>query len=320
MLQDNMPASQDAAEPLLASRNSVRIDPTSTRRRKKQQQEHGPNGNQLSRFSRWDQYKQSSMSRSNSAPRTALGNGLGRRASVRRTDFTNKKELDRFSKERRFIFHRGFFKRNARKGSMNARYRDNRPRLKNSAELNSALQYVDLSTMEPEEVMPAKDVISFKPVHLRQRTAAVIASSTTPLDEYVRVLGRKASVKGPPPAISAPLEGKIPRTTASLSVRRSLTTPASIKSRRSYSPRRQKIEDLWKEYLFLVISQRLQLRISLLRDIDDNIWQKSVPVIPKESRKMDNLRHTDNCLTTVTSGDDVEEASISSLVARRKAL
>ncbi|AQZ14281.1 NIS1 (YNL078W) [Zygosaccharomyces parabailii] len=315
-----MPASQDTAEPLLASRNSVRIDPTSTRRRKKQQQEHGRRGNLLSRFSRWDQYKQSSTGGSSSAQRTILGNGLGRRASVRRTDFTNKKELDRFSKERRFIFHRGFLKRNARQGSINARYRDNRPRLKNSAELNSALQYVDLSTMEPEEVMPAKDVISFKPVHLRQRTAAVIASSTTPLDEYVRVLGTKASVKRSSPATSAPLERKIPRTTASISVRRSLTTPASINSRRSYSSHRQKIEELWKEYLFLVISQRLQLRISLLRDIDNNISQRSIPFNAKESRKMDYFRHNDNPLTTVTSGDDVEEASISSLVARRKAL
>lgn len=168
--------------------------------------------------------------------------------------------------------------------------------------------------------MPAKDVISFKPVHLRQRTAAVIACSTTPLDEYVRVLGRKTTVKRSSPAISALLERKIPRTTASLSVRRSLTTPASIRSRRSYSPHRQKIEELWKEYLFLVISQRLQLRISLLRDIDDNIGQRSVPFIPKESRKVDNFRHNDNSLTTVTSGDDIEEASISSLVARRKAL
>lgn len=315
-----MSAFQGAEEPLLAPPNVIRIDPTSTRRRKTHQTTNRSNGNLLSRFSRWNQYKLSSASGGDSAPKAVPSNGLGRRISVRRTDFTNKQELDHFNRRKKFIFHRGFFRRNTTNDSINFKYRSNRPRLKNSAELNAALQYVDLSTLALEEVIPVKDVVIYKPTHLRQRTPAVVVSSMAPLDEYSRSLGRKASVRRPL-LPNKPPEKQIPRTTASSTPKRSLTTPASIKSlRRSRSPHSLHLQELWKEYLLLVIRQRLHLRISLLKDFDDNTNDNGISLKLGISDTRETLHSSSNSIAAASAAkDDVEDASINSLAAKRKA-
>ncbi|GAV53353.1 hypothetical protein ZYGR_0AI06370 [Zygosaccharomyces rouxii] len=299
-------SSAGAQEPLLPGYKGLRIEAPSTRRRKKVDK------GLLGRFSKWDHYRQAS-----SASASPEGESVSRRPSVRRTDFTNRKEYNRYQKQNRFIFHRGFFRRNAHNRSIR-RGSDNRVRLKNKAELNAALQYVDLSSFTPEDVVPTKEVVTFTPTQLRQRTPAVVISSIAPIDDYTRSLGRTVSIKrsiptspSPPRDKSTPRSGSRPNST----LHRSLSTPASIKNirRRSYSPQRLVLQNMWREYLYLVIVQRLQLRVSLLSEesSDDSA------IVPPATRTVETKEGL--------HGDPIPSAaegspSVSLINARRKAL
>lgn len=241
--------------------NGIKLEAASTRRRKK-----CDNG-LLSRFSKWDRYKESSK-----ASRTGKAEGaevFRRRSSVRRTDFTNRKEYDRYQKQSRFIFHRGFFRRNGHNRSIK-RGNGNRIRLRNGAELNAALQYVDLASMKPQEVLPpGREMVTFLPMQLRQRMPAVVMSSILPINDYTRSIKRSIPARPVPSKDGGtPRGGSRPNST----LHRSLSTPASSRSirRKLHSPRRVMLQNMWRKYLFLVIFQRLQLRISLLSGNTDD--------------------------------------------------
>ncbi|GCE99093.1 hypothetical protein ZYGM_000962 [Zygosaccharomyces mellis] len=259
-------------EPLLPGYKRIELEAPSTRRRKRGE------GGLLGRFSKWNQYKQSSLF--SPSPEGEL---ISRRPSVKRTDFTNRKEYNRYQKQNRFIFHRGFFRRNTHNRSVR-RGSDNRIRLKNKAELNAALQYVDLSSMTPQDVVPTNEVVTFTARQLRQRTPAVVISSIAPIDDYTRSLGRTVSIRRSIPNHPSPSQDhNTPRIASrpNSNLRRSLSTPASIKNirRRSYSPQRQVLQNMWREYLFLVIMQRLQLRVSLLSDTSDDNSSIETPAV-----------------------------------------
>ncbi|CAR27361.1 hypothetical protein ZYGR_0I06350 [Zygosaccharomyces rouxii] len=295
-------SSAGVQEPLLSSRNSIKIEAPNTRRRKKVDK------GLLGRFSKWDHYKQAS------APSSPEGELIGRRPSVRRTDFTNKKEYNRYQKQNRFIFHRGFFRRNVHNRSIR-RGSDNRIRLKNKAELNAALQYVDLSSLAPQDVISTDKVVTFRPTQLRQRTPAVVISSLTPIGNYTSSLGRTVSIKRSMPIHHSPPQDKSTPKGASRpnsSLHRSLSTPASIRNirRRFYSPQRTVLQNMWREYLLLVITQRSQLRISLLRQGGSSLTSSQTRTV--ETKEL--LR--DDPITSAAEGSP----SASFITARRKAL
>lgn len=309
-------------EPLLSRKTGIQVEPARSRR-KRSKNKNVDRGGLLSRFSKWDQYKRTSSI----SPPIGRDEPLSRRASVRRTDFTNRKEYDRYQRQKRFIFHRGFFRRNANSGRGDGSIRsgsDNRIRLKNRAELNAALQYVDLQSLEPQDVIRTGQVTTFVPTQLRQRTPAVVISSVAPVDEYTRSLGRTLSIKRSMPIhISPPMNnngGPKTPTRPSSSLHRSLSTPASLRNiwRRSsiHSPQRKALQNIWREYLLLVITQRLQLRISLLSDGngDDDGGDSIVPSIGQASETKESL-HSGRIPSAV---DDSPSASL--VTARRKVL
>lgn len=104
----------------------------------------------MDQFSQWTSYKRSSSPHNTSEKPV-------RHISQRRTDFTSKDELSKFSKNRNFIFHKGFLKRQ-RSICRESRQAKVRSRFRNKKELTSVLDYVELEQMDIREVLPTHSV------------------------------------------------------------------------------------------------------------------------------------------------------------------
>ncbi|CCF60148.1 hypothetical protein KAFR_0J00800 [Kazachstania africana CBS 2517] len=126
----------------------------------------------------------------------------------------------------KFIFHRGFTSR--RDSLKRAR------KFSNKNELQSIMRYINLSQMNIKEIVTAPLMTIFQPLH---NNSVVVPRRTVRTSVYKR-----------------------------RSIRRAATLPASLRSNHSRysSNKRIKLLRLWKEYLLLVILQRVHLRINLL--------------------------------------------------------
>lgn len=195
----------------------------------------------MNAFTKWDRYKQSNGSR----PSVRRSNSIRSHASLRRTDFTSRTELRRQGRNKGLIFHRGFLKRQ----SNNQLLRVSHKATRNRAELNAVLNYADLQTFNPEDVISATRVIMYRPNSLTKRDPGVSITAEIPLNNYV---GRKPAIR------------RLPRGNSPI-IRRSNTCPSSVRSMRRacYTPEASAIHDVWQEYLSVVIAQRVQLLLSL---------------------------------------------------------
>ncbi|QLL31411.1 hypothetical protein HG536_0B02740 [Torulaspora globosa] len=202
----------------------------------------------LGEFIHWDQYRQSSECIPQAEPAT----GMAIHSSVRRTDFTSRGELKKQARKGRIVFHRGFFGRR----SGGRRYSTRSRRLRSKAELEATLAYTDLRSFRPDDVLSSKNVIIYRHRSIIRRCPGVKIATEVPIKKYVNDLTTKKSTGGP----------KI-RKLAKSTIKRSNTCPAAVRNirRRSYSPEVRAIHNLWAEYLFLVIAQRIELRFSLSR-------------------------------------------------------
>lgn len=195
----------------------------------------------LGHFIQWDRYRQSS----DTLPSIDRSNSIRSHASLKRTDFTSKTELNQQRKKKGFIFHRGFFKRR----SSYKRLRTSAKNTRNRAELNAVLTYADLQSFDPVDIISSKKVVIYRPNNITRRYPGISAAFEVPVPHYVRSKLPKRRTT-------------IPRNSQ---IRRSNTCPSSLRSRRrrQNAPESGAIHDLWREYLSLVIAQRIQLRLSL---------------------------------------------------------
>lgn len=237
-----------------------------------------PESTNLSEFSQWDQYIQSS----HSLPSVGRTSSISSRASLKRTDFTSKKELEEQARTKGFIFHKGFFKRRSNDRRLGHKCKNTR----NRAEIDALLSYTDLRSFAPTDVISSKKVVIYRPKKITRRDPGVQIASEVPVQKYLR---RKPSTR--PPAIR-----RIPQ------IGRSNTCPSSVRSmrRRSYTPESGAVRDLWKEYLALVIAQRIQLRLSLMSTDIQTLGASTGEVndIPIE-----NLMHKNSTKSSLRSAD-----------------
>ncbi|QLG72358.1 hypothetical protein HG535_0D00650 [Zygotorulaspora mrakii] len=240
---------------------NIELLPTQLRRRKSARAINDSSSDEvISQFSQWDNYRNTSQqSRRNEqiASKPPI-----RRASVRRNDFTSKKEVQQSKESKKFLFHKGFFKK-TKSQPVTRRF------LRNRAGLNAVLNFIDLQSMSPSDVVSSDVATTYAPRKLLRRCPAIIESYKAPLREYVAAISRQGSVQR---SSKSPLLAERPKTTKKrTALSRSHSTPSAIRHIRSssYSPQSRIVHELWKEYLRLVIFQRIQLRLSLT-NIDDS--------------------------------------------------
>lgn len=237
----------------------------------------------MDQFSQWSSYKRSSSPHNTGEPPI-------RHVSQRRTDFTSKDELSKFSKNHNFIFHKGFLKRqrSIRRESRQAKVRS---RFRNKKELTSVLDYVELEQMDIRDVLPCHSVNMHAVRNITSSTPAVTAvprlrnqiytinASTRPLRSRNHSIRRKLPKSHPVPRPITPTtttaQNPTPPTKSTYrkGVRRSNTSPGvlyhprtrGVKNPNSQARQQQQLLlKLWKEYLMLVVAQRTQLRLSFL--------------------------------------------------------
>lgn len=300
--------------------SGVEVHPTDARRRTRQQNVDSTE-NILNTYSQWNAYRTSSESLDSKNIHNA-SSGLRRHASLRRTDFTNREELQKYKKGHKFIFHRGFFKRsNSNITSTLKRTK----KLRGEAEFNALLRYTDLSSFPAIDVISSNVVRIYKPDNLLARFPKVAQASTIPLIEYGRCVTRKNSIRRPVPP-KRPHILHVPTTplpsTLGVTVKRSNTTPPAIQNirRRSYSPERRAVHDLWKEYISLVVAQRIQLRMSLMSSNDNESSDMSAKLFGDNTRKSLSEISDDHVLTQIHNDSAISlmTASSSSRVSAKR--
>lgn len=203
----------------------------------------------MSEFSQWDQYKQTKERVPHLEPTRSLSNS---RPSVKGTGLTTRKELKQQAQKKKFLFHRGFFKRSTAARRTTMRHK----RLKSRAEVEASLIYTNLRSFRPEDVTSSNKAIVYRPRSIVRRCPGVKVASEIPVKRYVSGISNKDCTRLP----------RI-RGLSTCKIERSNTCPAAVRNirRRSYSPEARAIHALWKEYLSLVIAQRIELRTSLLK-------------------------------------------------------
>lgn len=304
--------------------SGIIVHPTNARRRIHQQNVDSPESI-LNTYSQWDTYRQSSESLDSKDTHNASPTVLRRHASLKRTDFTNREELQKYKNGHKFIFHRGFFKRNT--SNINTTLKRTK-KLRSEAEYNAVLRYTDLSSFPTVDVISSDVVRVYRPGNILARSPKVKQALTIPLREYERCVTRKNSIRRPVPPIRPHILHK-PTTPKSSkfgpTIRRSNTTPPAIQNirQRSYSPERRVVHDLWKEYISLVVAQRIQLRMSLMNSNDNESCDSvSAKLFSENTRKPQSVVsddhettqvHNDSAISLITAG------SSSRISAKRKA-
>lgn len=222
-----------------------------------------------------------------------------RLASTPQTDFTSKQELKKFKEKKRFIFHRGFFKRNSNKKkpvigtsiSQQPNRRATNKRYRTRTELEAVLNYADIRSLHTDEIFPeSRDNLTriYRPVlkyHYRPRIEPT--TDSLPISQYNRApnVTRTSSIKRPIPSVQAheknilkPKEQpplvtipsvntvELQSDTPQRALRRSKTSPGGYRNlrQRNMSPERRIIHALWRKYMMCVIYERVNLRMSLL--------------------------------------------------------
>ncbi|GMC27513.1 unnamed protein product [Saccharomyces cerevisiae] len=239
----------------------------------------------MEQFTQWSNYKMRSRSPTINAKPI-------RHTSQRRTDFTSKNELSKFSKNHNFIFHKGFLKRqhSIRREDRQAKVRS---RFRSKKELTSVLNYIELEQMDIANVLASQSVNLHAIRNLTSRDPAVTpipflrsqmyATSSRPPYLRNRSIRRKLPKSQP---------GSLPTTmpaTATKTIKQNSTTPTTRSvynknvgrsntspsvlyhpkrrgklNTKSHARKEQLLLELWREYLMLVITQRTQLRLTLL--------------------------------------------------------
>lgn len=263
----------------------------------------------LNAVSNWEKYKQGQAG----LPLTQATNAhrdygsikrkasIARHSSIQRKDFTNVQELKKYKDKRKFIFHRGFFKRNSKKNTKFTRIQDSNVKVKlephrfrNRAELESVMNYTDLRTLNLSQMYPratdnAAAVYGIKrKYHYRPRvvpTVERIPSRVYHVDDST--VSRKNSIKRSMPSVrnskvnqmrhrdpvvsitsQAPsgLSTSSTPTAIRRTIRRSKTSPGRYRNirYRNLSREHQTIMKLWEQYMRNIIYQRIQLRITLM--------------------------------------------------------
>ena len=247
----------------------------------------------LSEVSNWEHYRQSKQKLpSQQQKQTDNGNQLNihhyikidgskhknlkRRHSSRRIkDFTNKEEIN---KNKGFLFPRGFIKlyhHNTNNNLLKGQKRHNvRSRYQNIKELKEMMDFINLTNLETEQILPIPKIMSYNVGSLHSRQSQVMPAHTIPRNIYKRQNSIKRRIYIPMNETQVRL----------LNLKRSYSMPTR---RRTYQRRKmkQQIEDdkdediedneitrsqrqlhsLWTQYLRTVIHQRIQLRLELMK-------------------------------------------------------
>lgn len=251
------PAAPTPTEEVTTSYSSVRILPTQLRHRKSLRRKDSSD-EIMSQCSQWDNYRNSMEGSAAAESLISRESSVRRTTSIKRSDFTNRAELLQFKKDRKFLFHKGFFRRHQ---TRYAKF-SNKKFSRNKADLNAVLNFIDLSSIKVEDALPYDSVTVYEPRKLLSVYPRIAKAFEVPLREYPRTFSRENSIKRTlPPGLLLNHSTRRSYT----SPRRSNTTPPAIRHirSRSYSPQNRIIHDLWAEYMKLVVFQRVQLRLSL---------------------------------------------------------
>lgn len=240
----------------------------------------------LSKFSNWSSYRRLNTSKNE---RSNIRNKPIRHYSYKQVDFTNQKELEK----NKHIFHRGFTKRNNSyryTGKLKAR-----SKFRNPNELRSTLNYINMAELTMNKVAR---VPVYKPENFLGSTPNVIVNYSIPNQLYSK---RNNSIKRVIPTYSYPQHFNAPISVSNSTTRRprslvkrynTLSGAVSNISYRSLSPGQRKLFNLWREYLRLVIMQRINLRVSLNDDSTSSYNGKgtySNPIVIDDSTSNSDL-------------------------------
>ncbi|CCK73056.1 Nis1p KNAG_0M02030 [Huiozyma naganishii CBS 8797] len=235
----------------------------------------------LDTFTRWSQYTGDSGGHHH----RGVPLHTGRRVS-RQVDFTNRSEYEQHKSRNKFIFHRGF--------SLRGSQRENRPtppvrpKFHSQQGLQSFLEYVDLEELQLQDslVQETRNVVPvFTPANIYGRNSKVgisrVIAPPMPPQRAPSVIKRHV-LPSRTPSVKSTRAGAdaVPPRPHDVPQRRTphrSHTISTLPSRRD-----PPLVGLWARYLELVILQRTQLRVSLLRGEregqDEREQRNAVPI------------------------------------------
>lgn len=270
LAEDGKPKSKSAVPlPYMQDFEQFQAEQEKNHLRRKQQSDE--NDSWLDAFTKWSKYSSRKFKRGikHSKPLKRT------HSSIRRKDFTVNSEYQKYNKQGKFIFHKGFSARNNSNNSIQRKYsvkthRRMRSRFKNEQELMSYMRYINISELDITEVVnddyirmfflaknSLKSLVSVHPP---------INSFRVPLNQYNEIL-RKVSKR----KITSPNLVKRPSISRKLSAKnrrvcRSSTAPII---RKSFAERlNPELYDVWNSYLKAIITKRIELRLSCLLSED----------------------------------------------------
>lgn len=241
--------------------------------------------------------RQASIQRNGSVRRQP---SIQKLAGTHQTDFTNTQELQKFKEKKRFIFHKGFFKRNSNKKkpvvtnipsgqTPNVKAITNRFRTR--TELEAVLNYADVTSLNVNAMFPqARDNLTrmYRPVrkyYHRPQIKATADALPVSMYQISPSVSRTSSIKRPipsakthdrnilrpndqPPVVHMPSfnTSEFQANTPQRIVKRSKTSLGGYRNvrMRNMTPERRAIHSLWQKYMMYVIYQRINLRMSLM--------------------------------------------------------
>ena len=248
--------------------------------------ENNKSKNYLSQFTKWDRYaKEEKPSPINITSATASYNNeeLKRHVSVKRKDFTTKREYDEFNSKKKPIFHKGFFKRynsysNRNKSSGNLiknadihqkAHKRNRIKFRNKPELDSIVKYINLGTL-----------FANGSAYLRNESLKFLVNSTELYKVNPDLMVNIKSMKrtGNNSIIRRqnvlPKVGKNENNTTNtrnvdasrnnMNLRRGNTICTTKLDKYPKGSESYELNKLWKQYLSQIIYERIRLRLTLL--------------------------------------------------------
>ncbi|CCD25564.1 Nis1p NDAI_0F02460 [Naumovozyma dairenensis CBS 421] len=275
----------------------------------------------------------------------------GSYASMKRVDFTNKGEKMKYGKESKYIFHKGFFKRfnndlwrknsgnhnRSWKNTMDKYRKNNKRQFRDFHELSSMMEYVNLTEPNdnPKELLEGSMIRLFVTKNMYNAHPYVETNGTITKNAYFKranSIKRKSlpsSIKSAEIILhndrrktmtrirSRPINGDRSCLSTHRKLKRSNSTPGALShiNHHLYNHRRRRLMRLWKEYMSLVILQRINLRIRLIHP-DSPLPSSSSSSLPRSSISSKN--HNNMTPTTSTSYRLSQASSSSSLSSPTK--
>lgn len=211
----------------------------------------------IEKFSKWSIYSDKNAQRSHSRPQR-MPRRTPTSSSLRRKDFSNRREIKEFARSGNFIFHRGFSLRRSQRLKHNFKFR-------NHTELSSFMDYVNIGSAPISDVLPSRLAVAhkIKPPQFLQlmRLEPKFVQNLIDIGPLHPQRTRSSLSRRPHHSNSIRRQVPLPRRVSTVRRSKSLSSippPSLAQSQNAY------LYALWQRYLMAVLIQRVQFRMFLM--------------------------------------------------------